>query len=261
MTTSFNSRISRDFSRAAHSYDGHAILQRIVSDRLFCLWQRQEGTILDIGCGTGYFHELLRKNKIYQPLVQTDIASEMCNIAASYASPPEYGLTHSCISDMHQLPFTDSSFTNIFSSMTLQWSQNRSQVFSEINRILKENGNFALSIVANGSLTQLHEAFTSAGHLPPIHKFACKDDIESELKKAGLKINNISSEVTTLHFGSLLEIIKSIKGVGASYKENRQGGIKGKGYFSKIQEIYQDRFADKNGLPLSWNIIYVTGSK
>jgi malonyl-CoA O-methyltransferase len=232
-----------------------------VSEKLFCLLEQESGLMLDIGCGTGYFQELLRKNKIYQPLVQTDIASQMCKIAANYASLPEYGITSTCTSDMHHLPFADNSFVNVFSSMTIQWSHNIRQVFSEIKRVLQEKGRFTLSIVAQGSLAQLYEAFEAAGYKPPIYQFANLDYIKQELCNCGLAIENIYPETITLQFKNIYDIIRSVKAVGASYKENPNSGIKGKGYFASTEKIYREKFERENSLPLSWEIIYVAGKK
>ena len=108
MTPSIRKKIIRDFSKAAKTYDNYAILQRMVADKLFdratSICSIKDSPILDIGAGTGYFHELLRKNKIYTPLVQMDISYEMCKTAAKYASPPEYGATYTCVADMANLP-------------------------------------------------------------------------------------------------------------------------------------------------------------
>lgn len=261
MTTSFNSRVSHDFSKAAHTYDTHAALQRKVAENLFALLGKPQGLTLDIGCGTGYFHELLRKNKIYEPLVQMDIAMAMCQLAASYGSPPEYGATHTCAADMHKLPFADGSFANIFSSMTIQWAEDMAQVFAEIRRTLTDDGKFALSIVAEGSLHELQTSFVQAGYAPPIHKFENEAFISQQLQKAGFSKYDISCETITLYYPDIFAIIAAIKGIGARYKGSREGGMKGKGYFIKIQEVYKQQFGNEKGLPLSWNIIYVTGNK
>jgi malonyl-CoA O-methyltransferase len=69
--------IIRNFNKAAANYDQYATLQRKASDYLFTLISKnisKANLVIDAGSGTGYFHELLRKNKLYCPLVQLDIA-------------------------------------------------------------------------------------------------------------------------------------------------------------------------------------------
>ncbi|MDX8410619.1 MAG: malonyl-[acyl-carrier protein] O-methyltransferase BioC, partial [Mariprofundaceae bacterium] len=58
------SKVRQAFGRSAASYDGHAILQREVADRLLAhmdFTKFRPKTILDIGSGTGYFTQLLHR--------------------------------------------------------------------------------------------------------------------------------------------------------------------------------------------------------
>ncbi len=258
-----DTKIRRDFSRAAKTYDNYAVLQRIVAEKLFLDFKLSiDGVgILDLGCGTGYFHELLRKNKIYVPLVQLDISHSMSKTADIYSSSPEYGGTYTCTADMHSLPFADASFSDIFSSMTLQWASGLGQVFLEAKRVLQDEGNFAFSIVADGSLFELKEVFAAMGEKPPVHKFVTQSELETELEKSGFSIQEIHSEPIFMFYKDIYAMLLSIKGVGASYKGTREGGIKGKNYFVKMEKIYRDNFVHNEGLPLSWNIIYVRCGK
>lgn len=251
----------RDFSRAAKTYDHYALLQRNVTDKLFEICKPSSGVVLDIGCGTGYFHELLRKNKIYLPLVQADISQEMCKVAASYASSIEYGGTYTCALDMHNLPFADNSFSSIFSSMTMQWSQVLKQVISEAKRVLINKGNFSFSIVADGSLHELREAFLLAGLNPPIHDFISHAQIETTLRQIGFSTYEIYNETITMFYEDIYSLLRAIKNIGASYKGTHHNGFRGKGHFVEVARIYQDKFFSSKGLPASWNITYVKVSK
>jgi malonyl-CoA O-methyltransferase len=262
MTSSFSTRIIRDFSRAAQTYDRHALLQRKVADQLFNrsahIWQadHRKANILDIGCGTGYFHELLRKNKIYTPIAQLDISHEMCKIAASYASLPEYGDTFTYCADMHNLPFAKDTFSSIFSSMTLQWADGIGKCLLEAKRVLAPKGSFAFSLVGEGSIHELTEAFCLAGHAPPIHHFINKPELDWQLKHAGFSVTILYQDSITLLHRDFRSLIRSIKGVGASYKNVHNPGLKGKNYFIDVETAYRNKFSTTEGLPLSWNIIY-----
>jgi malonyl-CoA O-methyltransferase len=267
MSLTFHEKIIRDFSRAARNYDIHAILQRKVSDRLFNIIKSDKqlstmpnsfGNILDIGCGTGYFHELLRKSKIYAPLWQTDISQEMCKIAALYSSPPEYGATYTSVCDMHHLPFADKAFSTIFSSMAMQWSENLHEVFLEAKRVLTKNGRFFFSIVGDGSLQELKKTFTQAGFSPPVHDFLSLNDVKEKLITSGFREIEISDQTIIMHYENIQNMLREIKNIGASYKSSQAKGLRGRGYFLQLEKIYNDRFLQERGLPLSWNIIYVS---
>ena len=102
-------RIKFDFNKSASHYDIYAALQRQVAEKLFYLSKHNyndEQFVLDLGCGTGYFHEILRKNKIYCQIYQLDLAINMCQIAHSYKSEK----CHTICGDMEQLPFIDGWF-------------------------------------------------------------------------------------------------------------------------------------------------------
>ena len=273
MSQTFKQKIVRDFSRSAKKYDTYAILQRKVSERLFDLLnhllyldglkddhkkhsQNQVCDILEIGCGTGYFHELLRRNKISSSLLQVDISPEMCALAASYASPANYGATYTAICDMHELPFAGNTFATIFSSMTMQWSESLGKVFQEAGRVLGDNGKFVFSLVGSGSLYELREAFSRADVYPPVHTFASLDEVKEKLIQAGLAEIECYSETITMHYDNLHSLLRSIKNVGASYKLSECMGLRGKGYFTEVEAIYNKLFKLEKGLPLSWNILY-----
>lgn len=67
---------------------------------------KQGETLLDVGCGTGYFTRLLAKNVAVENVVGTDIDLGLLRFAAAHSSR--------CVSyvgaDARQLPFRDGSF-------------------------------------------------------------------------------------------------------------------------------------------------------
>jgi malonyl-CoA O-methyltransferase len=72
--------VRRSFSRAASSYDEHAVLQREVGERLL---QHLDPIriaprrVIDLGCGTGAAFDALRKRYPDAPLVGIDHALPM----------------------------------------------------------------------------------------------------------------------------------------------------------------------------------------
>lgn len=253
--------IIRDFDKAAKSYDEYAKLQRIVADKLFAMADfKAEQLVLDAGCGTGYFHELLRKNKIYCPLIQADISFNMCKKADEYASPKEYGGTYTINADISNLPIADESLDAVFSSMTLQWVDDLLATFGEIRRTLKDGGKFIFSTVGDGSLIQLSKTFAALDSASHTNNFQTEQLIKSQLVAAGFADVTIKSETITEYFTDVSSILCSIKGVGASYKAAGRKYL-GKEYFIKAQEQYSKHYRSDKGLPLSWNIIYAVAVK
>jgi malonyl-CoA O-methyltransferase len=111
-------RIKRDFNQAAYTYDQYAILQRKVADLLFKIAKikfANNSRILDAGCGTGYFYELVKKYRYNWQIHQLDMALNMCKIAKSYASEDCY----TYCGDMENLPLKNNSADGIFSSLAM----------------------------------------------------------------------------------------------------------------------------------------------
>ncbi|MCE3233641.1 MAG: bioC [Rickettsiaceae bacterium] len=264
MSSIIKQAIIRDFNRAAENYDQHAALQRIVADNLFSIIKpeiKDSDLVLDGGCGTGYFHELLRKNKIYCLLIQSDIAHNMSLKAAEYASPPQYGGTYTITADLENLPIASNSINKFFSSLTLQWVNDLKASFAEVYRTLKPEGKIAFSTIGKGSMIELDESFLSIDNIKRINQnFLNEQEIEHLLKTAGFKDIKIKCETVTQFFESALDIMRSIKGVGAKYKSSN-GKFPGKDYFANLEQTYRDKYGNDSGLPISWNIIYAVASK
>lgn len=260
MTSLFKRNISRDFDKAANSYDEHAIIQRKAADYLFSTIKNEISNhtlTLDAGCGTGYFHELLRKNKIYCPLLQTDIAYNMCRKSAEYASPAQYGGVYTFASDIEKLPLSPQSIDIAFSSLTLQWTD-LEMVLSQLNNALKHNGKVAIATIGEGTLFELKQA-----SLIGKKSLSINDDFknEKEIKELFIKhgFKNITTQTQTIKMehDNLKNLLTSIKGVGAIYKGKRNNKYLGKDYFRQVEQNYREKFTHNTKLVASWNVVYI----
>lgn len=96
------------------------------------------GLILDVGCGTGYFLNLIR-NRRYS-IYGIDLSEQMLcrlrerNPAASV-----------CIADAKKLPFSDNSFDGIVSIETIRYFEKRHLLLNEIYRVLKPGGSLFIT--------------------------------------------------------------------------------------------------------------------
>ncbi|PIR37683.1 MAG: hypothetical protein COV35_09325 [Alphaproteobacteria bacterium CG11_big_fil_rev_8_21_14_0_20_39_49] len=264
MISVFKKNISRDFDKAAGNYDEHATVQRKAADNLFSRIKgdiTNNNLVLDAGCGTGYLHELLRRNKIYCPLFQTDISYNMCKVADGYASPPEYGGTYTCRSDIENLPFAPSSIDLVFSSLTLQWTDAEKSL-RQIYNVLKPKGKIAIATIGCGTLSELRESSLSLGKELYINDNFVKDEYLKDLfVKSGFKNIEVQSDTIRMEHDNLKKLLISIKGVGAGYKAKREVRYLGKNYFVRLEEKYKENFCSNNKLIAGWNIIYVTAEK
>ncbi|MDB2414969.1 methyltransferase domain-containing protein [Rickettsiales bacterium] len=257
--------IANSFNRATKSYDENAFLQRKISENLFELIKSdidKNHIILDGGCGTGYFHELLRKNRLYSTIIQCDIAKKMCDIAHLYASPAEYGLTYTINADLEYLPFKNDSIDLFFSSMTMQWCSDLEKTINLIHKILKPSGKVAIAITAENSLYELTSSFAKIDSLYHTNEFVKQEYVKNIVEKNGFKNISINKNTETYYYDDIYELLGSIKNIGGNYVKNRNKSYPGKNYFNKLENQYR-KLHSQNGekLPLSWEILYITAEK
>lgn len=256
---SLKSRIQHGFGKAASQYDIHALLQREVAQQLFRESRSlfpASGNILDAGCGTGYFHELARSHGEKWAITQLDLAFGMCHYAASYSSPPAYGGTFTVNADMELLPFLGHSFDGIFSSLALQWVSNLKQAFAECYRVLKPGASLAFATLVPGTLKELAFAFSCIDDRPHIHHFPREEEVLALLQAAGFKVVLCQTERKIFFHPTSGDLLKSLKGIGASYKGEAARFDRKK--FIRLEAYYRDYFMQEEGLPASWEILYIT---
>lgn len=256
-------RVQHDFGKAASSYDSHAMLQRDVARDLFNMSRQtlsQSGAILDAGCGTGYFHELMRSNKIYANITQLDLAVPMCRIASSYASSPPFGTTFTLAGDCEMLPLSPESFEVVFSSLAVQWTDILLSS-REFARVLKSQGTLALATFGTDTLKELKASFATIDDLPHVNQFTHHKALIDALEQAGFNEVALHREQKIVYYSKVMSLMKNLKSLGATYKQSHRKSLYGKGFIEKLEQGYAQAYADEKGLPSTWDIYYILARK
>ncbi|MCS7196192.1 MAG: methyltransferase domain-containing protein [Aquificaceae bacterium] len=136
------------FSRACKSYEDWAVPQRQTAERLKEL-EEVSGTVLDLGCGTGFLSEG------FQKVVGVDIAMGMVRVYRD-----RFGRV--VLGDAHDLPFKNKSFDAVLSNFTLHWTQIERSI-PEAMRVCR--GLFICALPVEGSLPQLGYPFPSVSRI------------------------------------------------------------------------------------------------
>ena len=107
----------------------------------------QDKAVLDLGCGQGYFSDLLSKRNAR--VTGIDISDKLISIAKTRYK----NITFVTGSIENALPFNDHQFDIIFSNMVFMDVENLDETLREIKRVSKQNARIIISV--------LHPLFTS----------------------------------------------------------------------------------------------------
>lgn len=212
------------FSRAAKTYDSCAAFQRRVGRHLASQHHDWRGkTVLDVGCGTGFFSQhltLLGAKVIALDLSEQMLASARarCGESLSYIA-----------ADAESVPLADNSVDRVFSSLALQWCHNLSVPLRELKRVTKPGGQVLFSTLLEGSLSELNQAWTEVDGRAHVNAFLSLKQIKLALAQAGCAKHHIECVPILENYPSALALMKDLKGIGATHLSGgRKAGLVGR---------------------------------
>jgi len=234
-------QIRRSFERAAVGYDAAAGLQQEVCGTLL---ERLEWinfnpkVVLDLGTGTGQGVVQLRKQYPKAQLIAFDLAEGMLKRTSKRAG--WFRKPGLLCGDARRLPLADNSVDLIFSSLTIQWcSEDLVALFSEFARVLKPAGLLMFTTFGMDTLRQLREAWAAVDEQVHVNRFVDMHDIGDALLAAGFKDPVMDVERHLREFGSVTEVMRSIKAMGAhNVATQRARGLMGRQKLQRLQEAY-----------------------
>lgn len=255
-------RIADQFGEAAIHYDDKALIQREIAEfALSVLAQQQTNKnrlshALDIGCGTGaYTHRLL---EFATNVVGVDLAQGMINYARTHHSQ---GGIRWAVSDAEALSLNDASVELIYSSMALQWLSGPEKVAAECHRVLSEGGRGTIAVVVDGSLNEIDSTWQALQLQSPVNRFLSVAQWVKAFTHVGFEIQVQQQRFTSWH-DNVFAVLHSIKDIGAGVvtlptQQNRLN----KSRLTTLNSLYQERFGERDKLPLSWQIAFISFRK
>ncbi len=243
--------IADAFSKAANTYDQHAAFQRDVGHRLLDkIPQDLSGkTVLDIGCGTGYFSLLLKQRGA--TVVCVDLSSEMLKKAQQRCG--EQSMVYQ-IADAESLPFPNQSFDIVFSSLALQWCSDLSVPLAEIKRVLTPNGRGFFTTLLSGSLTELKQSWQKIDTYQHVNNFIDMNQVKIALAQADCGTHFIDSAAITVWYDSALAVMRDLKGIGATHVNGRNHGLTRRQTLRQVEQAYQTFQNQFGQVPASYQV-------
>ena len=239
--------VAHRFSKAAVQYNSIAGIQRIIAKQALAnLPIDLQGTVLDIGCGTGIHTQTLANKGAAATGV--DIAEGMLAQARKMYSDPIF-VEGSAV----DLPFCDSQFSTVFSSMALQWVSDTRLVANEIARVLKNGGLAELAIMVAGSFSELKTA-RKVAQLPQAETYMpTTSQWVNGFKQSGLSLQRVITKDYVDTHCDIMSLLRSVKGVGAGETGRKQPPLTRRD-IKKLAMAYSNMSGVESKLPLTYRV-------
>jgi len=247
--------VAASFSRAAAVYDSAAHLQREVGEQLLtCLdqWHGIPATVLDLGCGTGYFCPELRSRYPGAQYLGLDLASGMVDHARDH-----YGNNGAwLVADAEALPLASASIDLVFSSLALQWCARPEHLFAELARVLRPGGCCVFTSLGPDTLCELRSAWAAVDAHQHVNTFlpipalvaaaACVPGIDVKLERRAWR----------MEYTRVRDLLDELRALGAhNMNRSRQPGLTSRRALQGMLQAYEARRAE-GVLPATYDVIF-----
>ena len=273
-------RVRAAFSRAAHTYDAAAVLQKQVRSEMLSrldLVKIKPALILDAGCGTGAASHALQQRFKKARVVSLDFAHAMLQKTRKTGVLQRLktlcGLPGQSLicADIEALPLASASVGLVWSNLAIQWCNDLDAAFAEFHRVLQPEGLLMFSTLGPDTLRELRIATGQAQSDAPSHgsaaavtsvsRFIDMHDIGDALVRAGFSAPVLDVERFTLTYDDVLAVMRDLKNIGAhNATDGRARGLNGRGFLQKLSLSYEQfragSKADGGKLPATFEVVY-----
>ena len=253
-----NAEIRNSFNRHAAQYEHFSRVQQEIGRRLFerlSYLKNIPTCVLDLGCGTGYFSQLLQTLYPKAQIVGVDIAHSMLTQAKiKQDADNHWSLLNA---DMRCLPFDASTFDLVFANQVIHWSFPMQQILQEINRVMSAEGCLMFSTLGPDTFIELKQAFSRADPYTHVNDFVDLHIVGDCLLQELFIDPVVDRECLTAHYSSLTALLSSLKAQGVrNVHPARNLGLTGRSTWRIFTEAMAASKTSKGDYPLSYEVIY-----
>ena len=249
-------RLLAHFARAAGTYDGAAVLQREIADRMLArldLVKPVPGVVLDAGCGTGYCARALARRYRGARILGLDLAAPMAaraRRAAGWFARPRF-----VCGDIERLPLPAAGLDLVVSNLTLQWC-NLDRALTELRRVLRPGGLLMFTSFGPDTLGELRSAWRAADPGLHVHAFVDMHDVGDALLRNGFADPVMDVDRVTMTYANVEQLLRDLKALGATNAaRGRARALTGKSRYARFKSAYQ-ALARDGRVPATYEVVY-----
>jgi malonyl-CoA O-methyltransferase len=251
--------VRASFDRAATTYEGSALLQKEVGERMLGRLdyvRLQPEVILDIGCGTGTGLQGLKKRYGKSRVIGMDFAENMLRQARK-KSRFSWNRPSLVAGDMEALPLAPASVDLVYSNLTLQWCADLEQVFAGIISSLRSEGLFFFSTLGPDTLREIRASWAEVNDYPHVIHFPDMHDVGDALVNAGFADVVMDVERITMRYDTPREAIESLRAIGAVNRDTaRSRGLVGSGQWKRMLQSYEQFRLEDGRYPITYEVVF-----
>ena len=243
------SSVRSTFNKASKSYNDVAFLQKEIANRLLQKLNPLKlipESILDLGSGTGIFTNLVSSKYSNAKTISLDFA--LNSITLSNAD-------FKVCANANHLPFKTSTIDFVCSNLMLQWIQDPSLVFKEVNRVLKPDSLFFFSSFGPDTLNELKSSWAVVDSGNHVNNFIDMHDLGDQLTGCGFQSPIMEMEKITLTYSEVEDLMLDLKSLGANKVFSQSKGLVGKNKFTSMKNMYESYRTDGK-IPATYEVIY-----
>lgn len=251
--------VRRSFDNAAEHYEAFAVLQNEVCKRLLEKLEIVKITpsfILDAGAGTGKAIPTLFDYYKKAQVVALDLSENMLKQSAQHGG--FFREPHLVCADIENLPLADDSLDLVFSSLSMQWCNDLNAALLEAKRVLKPGGLFVFSTFGPDTLKELRHSWAKVDGFNHVNQFIDMHDIGDALLQDGYAEPVMETEIMTVTYNAVDEIMHDLKAIGANVKaiqKKPNKGLSGKSVLETVRQAYEV-FRSDGVLPVTYEVVY-----
>jgi malonyl-CoA O-methyltransferase len=254
-------QVSRHFGKMANCYDEFAVVQKDMAYQLKNLLKQPKDffRILEIGCGTGFFTDLLAQRFPESRIIATDISERMLEAAGKRLQ--KYANIQYAVEDGENLTM-EGPFDLIVSNAAFQWFQSYHKAFQGFYERLLPGGCILYATFGKDTFYELDDSFRKAGRIlgiqsPARHgpEFIAQVDLAAIAEGLGLSVD-CKEVYKRQYFSHVKEFLAAIKKVGANNAAKSENILINRRLMLSMMEQYERNFNRQGQIQATYHIIY-----